>query len=411
MATTTIGPRTSGRPTLTHGQEQKAVSLVSGAHLVSHFNQLAVIPLFPLLHERLGVNFIQLGLALTVFNVVSVVAQTPAGVLVDRLGARRLLIAALLIGGIAFVGLGVVATYATLLGAMALLGLANSVYHPADYDLLHAAVRDDRVGRAFSYHTFSGYVGSGMAPPLMLWVATAFGMNVAFIAAGCFGIAVAMPLVFASQLDRRPAASTAAAGPSTGMRALLTPAILGFTLFFSMLSLSTSGIQNFSIVALHKIDNIALSLANIGLTMFLIGIAFGVLAGGVIADKTTRHEAVAIGGFVCCALVTLGIGVFDLNGYVSVLMLGLAGFCSGLIMPSRDMLVRKVAPPGAMGRTFGIVTTGFNIGGAIGPMAFGFLLDRDMPRSIFYVSAALMVVTAVIPLLLETLRRRRRSLV
>src|SRR5665213_4311848 len=107
MATTTIGPRTSGRPTLTHGQEHRAVSLVSGAHLVSHFNQLAVIPLFPLLHERLGVNFIQLGLALTVFNVVTVVAQTPAGVLVDRLGARRLLIAALVVGGIAFIGLGV----------------------------------------------------------------------------------------------------------------------------------------------------------------------------------------------------------------------------------------------------------------------------------------------------------------
>src|SRR5665213_2620758 len=112
MATTTIGPRTSGRPTLTHGQEHRAVSLVSGAHLVSHFNQLAVIPLFPLLHERLGVNFIQLRLALTVFDVVSVGAQAAAGVLVDRLGARKLLIAALLVGGLGFVGLGVVATYA-----------------------------------------------------------------------------------------------------------------------------------------------------------------------------------------------------------------------------------------------------------------------------------------------------------
>jgi MFS transporter, FSR family, fosmidomycin resistance protein len=405
MATVIFSPRTSSQAILTRGQERRAVSLISGAHLVSHFNQIAVIPLFPLLHQQLGVSFIQLGLALTVFNVVSVVAQTPAGILVDRLGARSLLIAALVAGGIAFIGLGVFTTYATLLGAMVLVGLANSVYHPADYDLLHRVVQDTRVGRAFSYHTFSGYVGSGMAPPLMLWLATAFGMNVAFIVAGFIGVAVALPLVFAAQLDRRASASAAAAGSPIGIRVLLTPTILGFTLFFSMLSLSTSGIQNFSIVALHTLDHITLGLANIGLTMFLIGIALGVLGGGIIADKTTRHESVAVAGFLCCAVVTLAIGAFTLNGYLAILLLGLAGFCSGLIMPSRDMLVRKAAPPGAMGRTFGVVTTGFNIGGAIGPMAFGLLLDHDLPRWIFYFSALLMVVTASLPVLLQALQR------
>ena len=411
MTTTALGTPTGGAPaTLTRVQERRAVWLISSAHLVSHFNQLAFIPLFPLLHEQLGASFIQLGIALTVFNVVSIIAQTPVGFLVDHFGSRKLLIVALLLGAAAFIGFCFLSTYVSLLFAMAVLGLANSGYHPADYDLLHGVVEESRVGRAFSYHTFSGYVGSGIAPLLMLWLATTFGMSIAFLIAGAIGIAVAVPLAFAAQLDRRPTASIGGgAVPAIRLRALLTPAIIGFALFFTMLSLSTSGIQNFSIVALHAIDRIPLGLANLGLTMFLVGIALGVLAGGVVADKTTRHVHVAVGGFLCCAAVTLSVGALNLNGYVAALMLGAAGFCSGLIMPSRDMLVRKAAPHGAMGRTFGIVTTGFNIGGAIGALLFGLLMDRGQPRAIFYASALLMLVTTCLPMILDMVQGRRRQ--
>jgi predicted MFS family arabinose efflux permease len=388
--------------------ERRAVWFISSAHLIAHFYALAVIPLFPLLKMRLGVSFVQLGLALTVYNLVSVLAQTPVGFLVDHVGSRKLLIGALLIGAAAFTSFAFFPTYPWLLVVMAFVGLANAVYHPADYDLLHAAVAPSRVGRAFSYHTFSGYVGFGIAPPLMIGVATAFGMPAAFVVAGALGLAAAIPLVFATQLDRRPAVAhlEAAAPAKIGLRELLTPSILSLTLFFILLNLSTSGIQSFSIVALNAMYHIPLGLASAGLTAFLVGIALGVLGGGVIADKTARHAEVAIAGFLCCALMTIAIGTFDLGGYVIAAMLGGAGFFSGLIMPSRDMLVRKAAPPGAMGRTFGIVTTGFNIGGTIGPMLYGVLMDRGQPRDIYYAGAAFMLLTVV--LAFSTQRRSER---
>lgn len=395
--TTGAGPGLHGERALP--AERRAVVLISSAHLISHFYQLAIIPLFGLLKTQLGVSFVQLGLGLTIFNVVSVLAQTPTGFLVDRIGSRRLLIAALVLGGAAFASFALSPTYPMLLAVMAVVGLANAVYHPADYDLLNAIVAPSRVGRAFSYHTFSGFIGSAIAPPLMFWLGTAYGATLALTVAGAIGMAVAVPLMFARRLEtHRDGRDASAAPPKLSVRELLTPAILSLTLFFTMLSLSQIGIQSFAIVALNALYHIPVGLASAGLTAFLAGIALGVLGGGIVADKTARHADVAVAGFACCALITFAVGAFDLGGYAIAALLGLAGVCSGLIAPSRDMLVRQAAPPGAMGRTFGIVTTGFNIGGTIGPMLYGFLMDRGEPRAVFYTGAALMLVTAALPL-------------
>jgi MFS family permease len=90
--------------------------------------------------------------------------------------------------------------------------------------------------------------------------------------------------------------------------------------------------------------------------------------------------------------------------------MGAAGLLGGLIMPSRDMLVRAAAPPGAMGRTFGIVTSGFSIGGMVGPLLFGFIMDHNAPRWVFGASVVVMIVVAVVALVGDRRTERRRRL-
>ena len=67
--------------------------------------------------------------------------------------------------------------------------------------------------------------------------------------------------------------------------------------------------------------------------------------------------------------------------------MSLAGLCSGMVMPSRDMIVREVTPPGSFGKVFAFVTTGYHIAGILAPLVFGALLDHGEPRAIFFAIA------------------------
>src|SRR5205807_9238995 len=136
----------------------RTLAAISTAHWVSHFHLMVLPMLFPFLKAQLGVDYIELGFALTVFAIVSGLTQAPIGYLADHIGARKVLLIGLTAGGLALILLGVHLSYASLIASAVLLGLANSVYHPADYAILAAHMDDARMGRAFSIHTFAGFV-------------------------------------------------------------------------------------------------------------------------------------------------------------------------------------------------------------------------------------------------------------
>lgn len=380
------------------GKADSALRTLTGisiAHWVSHFHLLVLPMLFPFLKSQLGVGYVELGFALTVSAVVSGLTQAPTGYLVDHFGARKILLGGLTLGGLALIMLGLHLSYASLIACAVLLGLANSVYHPADYAILAEHMDEARMGRAFSIHTFAGYFGGAVAPAIVAALITVSGGVGALLASGAIGVLVALLLV-AMNIPDAGAHKVKPGNTKLPKQAVITPALITLTALFMLLSLSVAGINNFGVVALMSGYGATYSIANVALTAFLGSSAAGVLAGGFLADHTERHGYVAAACFAANAAIVLLIALVTLPGWALTATMASAGFLSGVIAPSRDMLVRNAAPPGAAGRAFGIVSTGFNLGGIVSPLLFGWIMDQSAPHWVFGASVIFMVATVVL---------------
>ena len=377
----------------------RVVGAVSAAHFVSHYYILLLAPLLPFVRADYGISYTEIGLALAAFNTVSAVLQAPAGFLVDWLGARILLIGGLLFGAGAFVIAGLVDSYWVLVAMFALAGVGNAIYHPADYALLSHHVPSKRIGQAFSVHTFAGMLGSAVAPPTLLMMQSLWGWRGSFIGAGILGFAVAALLIaIRDNAAESPAASTPHAKSDSdpaGWRLLMSPPILLNLVFFVLLAVMSGGIYNYSVVAFGALYGTPVPTANAALTGYLLLSAIGVLAGGLLVARTARHGLVATLALIGIALLTLLVAEVALGTPALIAAMTASGFFFGVMMPSRDMIVREVTPPGSFGKVFGFVTTGFNIGGIIAPLIFGAIMDHGGPRWVF-VLVAVCSLTAIL---------------
>jgi predicted MFS family arabinose efflux permease len=384
-------------PSGSAASDVRLITVVCVGHFLSHFYGLVLPPLFPVLRGELGVSYAALGGLITASAAASAISQPVSGFLVDRFGARRILLAGLTVLSSAIALAGVAPSYSLLVVAMAAAGLGNGVFHPADYSIFNATVHPQRLGRAYSAHSSSGSLGWVLAPIVVGSLAAAFGWRVAVVTVGLAGVVIALALSRQRVLDE---AFNGAPAHSHGMhnvvgevRLLLTPPILMAFAYFVLVAASMSAVSGFSVAALVAIYDAPLTLAAGSLTAYMLGSAAGVLGGGFLADRMRRHALFAAGGMAVAAALTVVLASGLPPAAMLAALLALIGFTKGATNPSRDLLVRAATPAGASGRVFGLVYSGLDVGTLVMPPIYGWLIDRGEPRAIFLVAAALMALT------------------
>lgn len=372
--------------------DMRTLGLICPGHFLSHFYQLALPPLFHLIRADIEVSFIALGLAVGAYNVATAFLQTPVGFLVDRIGARWVLIAGLFLNGVAFVAVGMADSYLQIVAALVLAGIGNSVFHPADFAILSASIEESRMGRAFSAHSLSGSLGFAAAPVTVLFLASLWDWRTALIAVGLAGIALAAVMLPVSGMLRAHGAGKSERS-SLDIRVLLNPMILAFFGFYVLSAAAGSGLSVFSIVAFIDMYGVSQELAGGVLTLFYVLIGVGVAAGGFIADRWGRHDLVLGISYTIVAILLAAIATGALAFWLVVIAFGIAGVFRGVVNPSRDILLRSHAPAGSTGAVFGFVTTGFNVGLGAAPILYGWSMDQGSASGVFWIAMVFTVLT------------------
>jgi MFS family permease len=382
------------------------------SHGASHFYQLALPPLFTLINIAEGYSFVELATLTLAFYIASAICQPFSGFLVDRFGARRVLLA----------GLGMLAAATTLIGAMPfypamfllsiVAGIGNSVFHPCDYSIMNATISESRMARAFSFHMFGGYAGYVLAPVSMIFLGNLIGWQSAIIVAGAVGL-VLFAILWSGSRDFRDSTHERAESGEVqeplkqSLKALTRAPVIMCWVFFFFVAMGQMGLMTFVPTLMHEIYAFDLQAAGAFVSVMIGAVMVGVLCGGYLGDVFHKPDVVVTTGYIIGAFLVACIWHFELTTWQLYVIFAVVGFLYGVVFPSRELLIRAATPKGASGRVFGFVYSGMDFGAALIPVLFGWFVDTGIPRTAFLCVAILWLLSVVVMLMTNAATKKQ----
>ncbi len=377
-------------------QDASIISLVGLAHASSHFSHLLLPLMFPVFMKEFGLSFSELGLLMTTFFVISGLGQAGAGFLVDRLGARPLLLVAEGVFALACVAASLVTGYSGLLLVAALAGIGNATFHPVDFTILNQRVSAPRLGYAFSAHGLTGNLGWAAAPLFFATLSSLYSWRTAYLAAAVMYLCILMLLlVQRDKLRTRSVVRHPGQATEHSMAFMKLPVVWWCFGFFLLSTITMAVVQSFSVSILKAMHGVSIEAATLTLSAYMLCGALGMLVGGFIAAHTADSDRVVALSMGAGTLLLALCGTGLLGGTLTMVVLASTGFAVGIGGPSRDMMIKKATPQGATGRVYGMVYSGLDTGLAVSPLLFGVFMDRGWYGATLFGAAAALGLSVV----------------
>ncbi len=371
------------------------IGLVGLAHGTSHFSHLLLAPLFPIFMRDFGLSYSDVGLLMSIFFVISGSGQAMSGFVVDRIGARPVLFAAIGCFLLASLAASMATGYAGLVMVAVLAGLGNAPFHPADFTILNQRVSAPRLGYAFSAHGLTGNLGWALAPAFLVGITALSDWRTAYRCAALLYVAV-LALLFWQRARLRTEVHVRHADAPKGsdLAFMKLPVVWWCFAFFLLSTMTLAVVQSYAPSILKQLHGVSVEAATLTVSAYMLCGAVGMFVGGFVAATSKHSDRVVAWAMTAGALLLLVCATGWLNGTGTMVVLAATGFAIGVGGPSRDMMIKKATPKGATGRVYGTVYSGLDVGFAVSPMIFGVFMDRGW-YALTLAGAALVLLVSV----------------
>ncbi|RUL95195.1 MULTISPECIES: MFS transporter [Micromonospora] len=362
------------------------IGLSGGTFLYTTAEALPIGLLLPMAAD-LAVTPPQVGLLVTAYGAVVMIASVPLTALVRTVPRRRLL-STLLAGFVLSTAITVVADDLTLLLAARMATAAThalfwAVVVPAAAELFPPRLR----GRVVAVVFAGGTVALALGVPAGTWLGERAGWRASFLAVAALGAAV-LATVASLLPSTRPDQGHAARGA--------TPDARRFWLLVAVAVLATAGaIAAYTYVALFVTEVAGFSATSVGAILLVRGIAsvLGILAVAAVVDRGPWSVLAATVALQSGAL--LGLYAFGHRPGVAVALIAVAGLAFAAFTAALGGLVLQVAP-GRSDLAAATVSAAVNVGITAGALIGGLALPNHGVRSTVLIGALLGVAAAML---------------
>jgi len=374
------------------------------ARFVDALGGTLLFPFFALyITQRFDVGMAQAGVLLGMSSLFGLAGSTVGGALADRFGRRRLILFGLVFSALSSLSFGLAGSISVLYPLIIIVGLLSSVAHPAHQAMLADILPTEKRQEGFAILRVVFNAAWIFGTALGGLIATRSFLAL-FVTDSVLSCAVAV-FLFRVLPETRPQSDTSVEGPSLWQTAVDYRLVLRDLTFMGFLAAGMLALivyqQQYSTLAVYMRDHRQIDSQGYGTILSVTG------AEVVLLQFWISRKIRAAPPFL---MLSLGIALFALGflmfGFVEgfwMFMLAALIICLGemFYFPISESIAAAFAPPDMRGRYMAVAHLGWALPATVGPGAAGYLLDNYEPSLMWYVGAALCLLSAACYLLMH----------
>ena len=408
------------------------VSLLLVIGIINYVDRSALSIANTSIQRDMGITPSQMGILLSAFSLAYAFSQLPLGMIIDRLGSKISLGAALLGWSVAQTASGLINSFSAFIGLRVVLGIGEAPMFPSAAKALAEWFEAEKRGTPTGIVLSSTCIGPCLAPPLLTLLMVTWGWRGMFIVTGVFGILVAacwfafykskarylaeLPAEAREQLLAAQAHKQAVPSARPSVQAQLAAwaelfrhkstwgAVLGFMGVIYMLWLHLTWLPGY----FEREHGLSLYQTAWVVSLAYVFGALGTIVAGRICDRLVKHGASVLGSrkrVVVTALFAAAAFTVPLSfgsGFLlSVALLCCALFSVNMASSTAWMIANTVVDSQRVASFGSIQNFGGYLAGSVAPIVTGFSIQQTGSfASAFLISAAVAAVAAMAYVLL-----------